>query len=131
MTVLSSNQNVLRQQNMILSMRNIIAITVCDHNDNTATDSKGHKSWLPTKERRMQDQSLVIMDDLKLYGKNSNQIASLVQAVWNYPEDIGMKFGIDKCAVLELERGRLVRSEGIELNEERMSGERMIKRISK
>ena len=32
-----------------------------------------------------------------------------------------MKFGIDKCAVLELERGRLVRREGIELPE----GERM------
>ena len=28
---------------------------------------------------------------------------------------MAMKFGIDKCAVLELERGRLVRSEGIEL----------------
>ena len=32
-----------------------------------------------------------------------------------------MKFGIDKCAVLELERGRLVMSEGIELPD----GERM------
>ena len=32
-----------------------------------------------------------------------------------------MKFGIDKCAVLELERGRLVRSEGIEF----LDGERM------
>ena len=32
-----------------------------------------------------------------------------------------MKFGIGKCAVLELERGRLVRSEGIELSD----GERM------
>ena len=32
-----------------------------------------------------------------------------------------MKFGIDKCAVLELERGRLVMSEGIEL----LNGERM------
>ena len=32
-----------------------------------------------------------------------------------------MKFGIDKCAVLELERGRLVRSETIELPD----GERM------
>ena len=33
-----------------------------------------------------------------------------------------MKFGIDKCAVLELETGRLVRSEGIEL----LDGERII-----
>ena len=54
------------------------------------------------------------MDDLKLYGKNSSQIDSLVQRVWSYSEDIRMKFGIDKCAVLELERGRLVRSEGRE-----------------
>ena len=46
------------------------------------------------------------MDDLKLYGKNSSQIIdSLVQTVWSYSEDTGMKFGIDKCAVLELEGG--------------------------
>ena len=60
-------------------------------------------------------------DDLKLCGKNSNQIDSLVQTVCSYSEHIGMKFGIDKCAVLELERGRLVQSEGIELPD----GERM------
>ena len=29
----------------------IMAITVCDHHGH-----KGHKSWLPTQERRMQDQ---------------------------------------------------------------------------
>ena len=46
---------------------------------------------------------LFITDDVKLYGKNSNQIDSLVQTVWSYSEDIGMKFGIDKSVVLELE----------------------------
>ena len=57
---------------------------------------------------------LLFMSYLKLYGKNGNRIDSLVQTVWNYPEDTGIKFGIDiKCAVLELERGRLVTSEGI------------------
>ena len=54
------------------------------------------------------------MDDLKLYGKNSSQIDSLVQTVWSYSEDIRMKFGIDKCGVLELEGGREVKREGIE-----------------
>ena len=44
------------------------------------------------------------MDDLKLYGKNSSQKYSLVQTVWSYTEDIGMEFGIDKCAELELGR---------------------------
>ena len=55
---------------------------------------------------------LLLMDDLRLYEKNSNQVHSLPQTVWRYSEDSGMKFGIDKCAVLELERGRLVRCEG-------------------
>ena len=33
---------------------------VCDHYDTTVTDSKRHKSWIPTQERRMQDQSHAI-----------------------------------------------------------------------
>ena len=64
---------------------------------------------------------LLFMDDLKLYGKNSNQMDSLVQTVRRYSEDIRMNFGKDKCAVLQLERGRLVSSQGIELPD----GERM------
>ena len=48
---------------------------------------------------------LLRMDDLKLYGKNSRQIESLLQIVWTYSEDIGMMFGIDKCAVLGLKTG--------------------------
>ena len=65
-----------RHQKRNLSRR-LITIIVCDHYDTTVTDPKGHN---------------------KLYGKNSNQMDSLVQTVWNYSEDIGMKFGIDKCA---------------------------------
>ena len=32
-----------------------LIVTVCAHYDTTVTDSKGYKSWLPTRERRMQD----------------------------------------------------------------------------
>ena len=35
--------------------------------------------------------------------------------VWSYSEDIGMKFGVDKCAVLILERVTQVMSQVIEL----------------
>ena len=41
----------------------------------------------------------------------------LLQIVWTYSEYIGMKFGIDMCAMLELARGRLVRSEGMEFSD--------------
>ena len=45
-----------RHQKRNLSRRLIITITVCYH----VTDSKGQKSWLPTQERRIQDQSPAI-----------------------------------------------------------------------
>ena len=32
-----------------------------------------------------------------------------------FSEDIGMKFGIEKCAMLVMEKGKIVKSVGIEL----------------
>ena len=40
---------------------------------------------------------------------------SLVQTVRASNEDIGMKFGIEKCAMLVMEKGKIVKSVGIEL----------------
>ena len=40
---------------------------------------------------------------------------SLVQTVRVFSEDIGMKFGIEKCAMLVIEKGKIVKSVGIEL----------------
>ena len=48
---------------------------------------------------------LLYMDDLKLYGKNENQINSLINTVKIFSEDIKMKFGLDKCAHFIKERG--------------------------
>ena len=41
---------------------------------------------------------LLYMDDLKLYGKSLEKLDSLVQTVRIYGKDIGMEFGIEKCA---------------------------------
>ena len=40
---------------------------------------------------------------------------SLVQTVHVFSEDIGMEFGIEKCATLVIEKGKIVKSVGIEL----------------
>ena len=53
------------------------------------------------------------MDDLKLYAKNEQQLDSLVQTVRTFSEDIGMQFGIDKCALIVLKRGKRTVCEGI------------------
>ena len=40
---------------------------------------------------------------------------SLVQRVHVFSEDIGMEFGIEKCAMLVIEKGKIVKSVGTEL----------------
>ena len=56
---------------------------------------------------------LPFMDDLKLYGKNENQIDTLVNTVRVFSDDIRMEFGISKCAILIMKRGKIVNSDGI------------------
>ena len=43
---------------------------------------------------------LLFMDDLKLYSQSEKGLDSLVQTVRVFSEDIGMEFGIEKCAML-------------------------------
>ena len=58
---------------------------------------------------------LLLMDDLKLYSRREKGLDSLVQTVFVFIEDIEMGFGIGKCAILVMERGKIVKSVGIEL----------------
>ena len=55
------------------------------------------------------------MDDLKLFGKNEEQIDSLVKTVHIFSKDIGMEFGIKKCGMLVMKKGKIVESDGIQL----------------
>ena len=61
---------------------------------------------------------LLFMDDLKLYCKNEKEIDSLVSTVHSFSKDIKMEFGIQKCGVLVLKRGKPIKSQGIKLGEE-------------
>ena len=57
------------------------------------------------------------MDDLKLYSQSQKRLDSLVQTVRVFSEDIGMEFGIEKCAMLVMEKRKIVKSVGIELSD--------------
>ena len=48
-----------------------------------------------------------------MYGKTEEQIESLVNTVQLVSDDIGMEFGVAKCGMLVLKRGKVVKSEGI------------------
>ena len=59
--------------------------------------------------------NLLFLNDLKLYSRNEKTFDSLVQTIHNFSKDIGMDFGIEKCAMLVIEKGKIVKSVGIEL----------------
>ena len=67
----------------------------------------------------MRDQSkinhLLYMDDLKVYGKSKKEIESIIHTVRIFSEDIGMEFGLDKCATITLRRGKLEKDSSVQL----------------
>ena len=55
------------------------------------------------------------MDDLKLYGNDERQIDSLINTVRVFSDDIGMEFGLKKCGVVVMKRGKVVKHDGVDL----------------
>ena len=66
---------------------------------------------------------LLFMDDLKIYGKNEREVNALVSTIELFSTDIGMEFGTKKCGTLVLKRGKVVKSDVLELR----SGEQIKK----
>ena len=48
---------------------------------------------------------LLYMDDLKLLGRNENDLKNEMKIVQTISKDINMKFGLEKCARICLKRG--------------------------
>ena len=55
------------------------------------------------------------MDDIKLFAKNEKRLETLIHTVRIYSRDIGMEFGIEKCAMLVMKSGKRHLTDGIEL----------------
>ena len=61
------------------------------------------------------------MDDIKLFAKNEKELATLIQVVRIYSQDTGMKYSIEKCALLIIKSGKWHMTEVIELRNEKRS----------
>ena len=55
------------------------------------------------------------MDDIKLFVKNEKELETLIHAVIIYSQDVGMEFGIEKCAMLVMKSGKRHMTHGMEL----------------
>ena len=53
------------------------------------------------------------MDDIRLYGKSSNELESLLNTLRIFSTDISMEFGLDKCATLTIHKGKATHTEGL------------------
>ena len=68
--------------------------------------------YVTSRNQKLND--LLFMDDLNLY-ESERKLDSLIQTVRIFSDNVGMVFGLDKCRVLVLKRGKMVRTQGIEL----------------
>ena len=55
------------------------------------------------------------MDDIKLFVKNEKELETLIHTVRIYSQDIGMQFGIEKCAMLAMKSGKRHMTDEMEL----------------
>ena len=58
---------------------------------------------------------LLFMDNLKLCSQSEKGLDSLVQTVRDFSEDIGMEYGMEKCAMFLTEKGKIAKSVGTKL----------------
>ena len=62
--------------------------------------------------------NLFFMDDVKLYAQNDGELEGLLKTVKAFSDDIGMEFGLDKCAKATFMHGKLVTSENIDISDD-------------
>jgi len=72
----------------------------------------GYKMKLtkPTKENgsdKIRINHLLYMDDIKLYAESPQQLQRLINAVKDYSDSMKMKFGLEKCKIVDVVNGRL------------------------
>ena len=58
---------------------------------------------------------LMYMDDIKLFAKNDKELETLIHAVRIFSQDIGMEYGIEKCAMLVMKSGKRHMTDRMEL----------------
>ena len=60
---------------------------------------------------------LLFMDDLKLYAEDEKGIERLIEVVHAFSKDIGMEFGLEKCAKCTIKKGHKTRGDRMEIED--------------
>ena len=77
------------------------------------------KGYLMEKEQPLISH-LMYMDDIKLYSKNEDCMKSMANTLTTFSEDIGMEFGLDKCAKMSIKQGKVIEGGDLPLFDQRV-----------
>ncbi|XP_045463804.1 uncharacterized protein LOC123673362 [Harmonia axyridis] len=69
--------------------------------------NKSKYGYIINKTRNCKINHQLYMDDLKLFAANREEMRRLLEIVSSFSQTIGMEMGLDKCAVLDVKRGRV------------------------
>ena len=58
------------------------------------------------------------MDDLRLYNKNDQEQVGELKTVKRFGDDIGMGFGLEKCAKANFKKGKLASTGNIVIDDD-------------
>lgn len=84
--------------------------------------NKSKYGYIINKTRNCKINHQLYMDDLKLFAANREEMRRLLEIVSSFSQTIGMEMGLDKCAVLDVKRGRVAEGPEIKLwNESKIS----------
>ena len=67
---------------------------------------------------------VMYMDDIKVFAKNEKELKTLIHAIRIYSQEIGMEFGIEKCAIIVMKRGKRHITDGMDVPNQDKSSRR-------
>lgn len=76
------------------------------------------KNGYDLKDGYKQLTHLLYMDDLKLFSGSETKLQHQLSTVKEFSDDIGMKFGLDKCAKATFKRGKFIQGEDANIDAE-------------
>lgn len=78
---------------------------------------KENRGYVISRSTKMKLTHLFYMDDLKLYAANELELQNQLEIVKEFSKDIGMEFGLEKCAYIHARRGTVQETTNITLSD--------------
>ena len=83
-------------------------------------EAAGYKKGGGGGERDCKRTLILFIDDLKVYSSGHQKMQIVNETITRASSDVGAAYGVKKCAKIVIERGVMVRGDGLDVLEERM-----------